>query len=189
MVEGVAGAEDGFLAAHDFPGCADSWLEGCPIHLYAGRVADSILTCNEKISRCGDVVGEAIVLFGGGSCHVPGQAEVEGQRGCDAPIVFDEGAVDLPTAAGHRSVVGLVVNGEAGDAKQEIRLSIAGDAGAAEAGKVAKCADNPEAVLECFGAHIHLIGAEVEPGLDVMLAADDVERIPERKDVGSTLEG
>jgi hypothetical protein len=54
---------------------------------------------------CSSVMGVVIV---------PRQAEVEGERWGNAPVVFDEGPVDLPAAAGGGAVVGLVVDGASG---------------------------------------------------------------------------
>jgi hypothetical protein len=77
---GVAGAEHRLLAAEDLPGSADAGFERGPIHLDAGRVADAILTGDQKLPGCGNIVGQAAVLFGDGSGQIPGQAEVEGER-------------------------------------------------------------------------------------------------------------
>ncbi len=55
-----------------------------------------------------------------------GQAEVERERRCDSPIIRDERAIDLPTAARDSTVIRLVVNSTAARiAKQEIGLHIA----------------------------------------------------------------
>ena len=85
------------------------------------------------------------------------------------------------------------MNGQAGDAEQEIGLRIAapirirGDL-LAVAGKVTAVADDPEAILESLSAHVHLIGAKVDPEPEVVLIVDVIERVAEREDVGSTLE-
>ncbi len=96
--------------------------------------------------------------FCGGRGHIPGDAEIEGERRRDPPIVFAKGTVDLPAAAGHRAIVCLIVNGPAGEAEQKIGLRIAGKG---EPG----FADKPEAILEGLCAHIHLIGAKVDAHL------------------------
>ena len=64
--------------------------------------------------------------FGDGSGHIPGKAEVEGERRENAPIILDEGAVDLPAATGDGAAVGLVVDGSSDNSHQQVRLGIAG---------------------------------------------------------------
>src|ERR1700722_31780 len=126
------------------------------------------------------------MLFSNRSGHVPGQAEVKRERRQDPPIIRDEGAINLPAAAGDRSLVRLVVNGPTRETEQEIGLRIA--RGAIACGKVAAVADKPEAILEGLRAHVHLIGAEVEAHPQFMLVQDEIERVFEREDVRSTLE-
>ena len=46
---------------------------------------------------------------------------------------------------------------------------------------------NPEAILEGFSTDVHLVSAEVNADVDVVLAADQIEGIREAKDVGATL--
>jgi hypothetical protein len=83
----------------------------------------------------------------------------------DPPIIFGERTVDLPAAAGDGALVRLVVNGQAGDPEQEIGLRIARMVEGAAAGKVTGDADDPEAILESLGAHVHLIAAKSMPNL------------------------
>ena len=80
------------------------------------------------------------------------------------------------------------MNREARDAEQKIGLGITAYVCAAESGEVAAVADDPEAVLESLGAHVHLVVAEVNPHPEVMLVTDEFERVAERVDVRSTLE-
>ena len=51
------------------------------------------------------------------------------------------------------------------------------------AAEVSEGADEPEAILKCFRADIHLVVAEIDAGVDFMLAADQVEIILEGVDV------
>src|SRR5580658_378667 len=123
--------------------------------------------------------------LGFGSGHIPRKAEVEGERRQNAPVILDEGAVDLPAAAGNGAVVCLVMDSKPGHSHQQVRLAISrGDAGTRE---VSKEADDPEAILEGLRSHVHLVIAEIDAGVDFMLAADQVEIVLERKDIGSTL--
>src|ERR1700732_3580141 len=55
-------------------------------------------------------------------------------------------------------------------------------------GKVSGDTDDPEAILESLSAHIHLVSAKVDAELEVVLIVDVIEGVPEREDVGSTLE-
>src|ERR1700683_3148158 len=123
--------------------------------------------------------------FGDGSGHIPRQAKVEGERRSSAPVILDEGPVDLPAPAGDGTAVRLVVDGAPGHAQQQIGLRTAGhDPGAA---KVSEGTHEPEAVLKFFGADVHLIVTEIEAGADLMLSADQVKNILEGIDVRSAL--
>ena len=51
-----------------------------------------------------------------------------------------------------------------------------------------KAKRNPEAILKGFGADVHLVGAKVDSNMDVVLTANQVQRIREAKDVGAALE-
>ena len=102
------------------------------------------------------------MLFRDGRGHVTRQADIERCWGWPASYLRER-AVDFPAPAGDRAIVRLVVNGYTRDAEQEIRLRIARHVEGAIAGKVAGDADNPEAILESFGAYVHLIGAIVDP--------------------------
>jgi hypothetical protein len=64
--------------------------------------------------------------LGDGSGQVPSQAEVEGERRGNAPIILDEGPYDVPAAAGDGAVVCLVVDGPSDKSHQQVRLGIAG---------------------------------------------------------------
>ena len=56
-------------------------------------------------------------------------------------------------------------------------------------GEVSEGADEPEASSKGCRADVHLIVAEIDAGVNFMLAADQVEIVFERVDVRSTLEG
>src|ERR1700728_4251729 len=115
------------------------------------------------------------MLFCNWRGHVPGEAEVQRERGNNSPIIRNERADDLPTAAGNSTVVRLVMNCPAREAEQEIGLRITGGSAIVirgtrctltwshgACGKVADDADKPEAIREGLRAYVHLIGAEVE---------------------------
>ena len=55
------------------------------------------------------------------------------------------------------------------------------------AAEVSGDAEEPEAGSKGFCAHIHLIGTEIDAGVDFMLAADQVEIVFEGEDIRSTL--
>src|ERR1035437_894328 len=188
MVEGEASAEHRLLAAEDLPGGADARFECCPIHLDARRRTHTILIGNEKLSSCGNIVGQASASFGDRSGHIPGHAKIEGESWCYPPIILDEGTVDFPSPAGDGPVERLIMNGQASDAEQKIGLRIAADVRAAQAGKVTAVADDPEAILESLGANVHLIAAYVDPHLEVVLVTSKIERVFEREDICSALE-
>src|SRR4029077_5861659 len=92
----------------------------------------------------------------------------------------------------------LRVHGETEQANNKMRRRIpgnAGDGGGSSsggrqkiAGKIANSTGNPETVLEGFGAAVHLICADIKSDLEVVLAADQVERVFKREDVCTTLE-
>src|ERR1700722_109317 len=149
------------------------------------------------------------MLFGCRSRHIPRKAKVESESRRNAPIVLDEGPVNLPAAASDGAVVGLVVFAQSGHPHQQVCFGISGNAHAvcsvggagiargsgtvcgagstSVAAEVSEEADNPEAVLECFRANVHLIGAKVDAGVNFMLAADQIEVVLERENIGSTL--
>ncbi len=56
-------------------------------------------------------------------------------------------------------------------------------------GEVSYGTDEPEARSEGCRADVHLIGAEIDAGVNFMLAENQVQIVFEREDVGSTLEG
>src|ERR1700677_678302 len=149
------------------------------------------------------------MLFGNGPGHIPRKAKVESESRRNAPIVLDEGTVNLPAAASDGAVVGLVVFAQSGHPHQQVRFGIAGNdyavcsvggAGIARgsgtvcgagstfvAAEVSEEGDDPEAILECFCADIHLIGAEIDAGVNLVLAADQIEIVLEREDIRSAL--
>ena len=53
--------------------------------------------------------------------------------------------------------------------------------------EVSEGANEPEAVLKCLGADIHLIAAEIDASVNFVLAPDQIEIVLERVDIGSTL--
>jgi len=105
----------------------------------------------------------------------------------DPPIVLDKRTIDLPAATTDSTIECLVVDGESRDAEQEICFWVAPDVRAIEAGEIAPVAYDPEAILKCFGADVHLVVAEVNAHSQVMLVADQFNRIFERKDIRSPL--
>src|ERR1700722_137472 len=113
------------------------------------------------------------MLFGCRSRHIPRKAEVESERRHNSPVILDEGPVNLPAAAADGAVVGLVMFGQSGYPHQEVRFSVAGRW--AFTGEVSEQADDPEAVLECFRADVHLIGAEINAGMNLRLVWDGME--------------
>ena len=114
--EGVAATQHCLVAAEYLPASADPRFEGCPVHVDARRPTHTILIGDEKLSSCGNVIGQAPVGFGDRSSHIPGQAKIERERGCDPPIVLDEGTPDCPAAAGDGPIERLVMNGQASKA-------------------------------------------------------------------------
>ena len=77
------------------------------------------------------------------------------------------------------AVVGLVVFAQSGHPHQQVGLGIAAEE--------SFDTDNPEAVLKCFRADVHLIGAKIDAGVNFVLAADQVEIVLEGEDIRSTL--
>ena len=96
-----------------------------------------------------------------------------------------KGRIDLPAAAGDGATVSLIVDGPSGHSHQQVGLGIAGDD--ACTGEVSEEPDDPEAVLKFLRADIHLIVAEIDAGVDFMLAADQVEIVLEGEDIRSAL--
>ena len=82
---------------------------------------------------------------------------------------------NLPAAAGRRAFKGLIVDGQAGQSEKKIRFWIA-----APRARVLVVA-----ILESFGFHIHLVGADAYADLDVVLTANHVERVTDGKYVGA----
>ena len=95
-----------------------------------------------------------------------------GKRWFDPPIILEKRPEDATSAAGDGAIERLVMNGQACDANQKIGLGIAGNAGAAQAGKIAAVADDPEAVLKGLNADVHLITAKVDSHREVVLMTD-----------------
>jgi len=118
--------------------------------------------------------------LGDRSGHVPRQAEVEGERWCDAPVILDEGPVNLPAPSGDCTAVCLVVDCPSRQTQQQIGLGIA-----AEESFVA---DQPESVLKSLRAHIHLVIAKIDAGANLVVAANQVHDVLEGVDVRSALE-
>src|ERR1700734_4002925 len=110
------------------------------------------------------------MLFSDGCRHIPRKAEVESERRGDAPVILYEGPVNLPAAAGDGAVVGLVMFAQSGHPHQQVCFGIARSG--TRAGKVSEEADDPEAVLKCFCADVHLIGTKIDSGVNLMLATD-----------------
>ena len=147
--------------------------------------------------------------FGDGRRHIPRKAEVEGERRGNAPVILEEGPVDLPAATSYGAAVRLVVDAQSGHSHQQIGLGIAGHvhavcgvdgtgiagrgstvwcAGSTRvAGEASEEADDPETILEGLRSDVHLVGAKIDSGVDFMLAADQIEIVLEGVDVGSTL--
>ena len=107
----------------------------------------------------------------------PGQTEVQRQVLGYAPIVFNERAVQFPAAAGNVAIERLIVDGQARQALQKIRHRLA----APQAGK------DPVSVLETLGQDVHLIGANGAADLNVVVAANHVERIGDGENIGPAL--
>src|SRR5208282_4252708 len=110
------------------------------------------------------------MYLGDGRGHVPCKAEIESERGGNAPIIFDEGPVNLPAATSDGAAVDLVMDAQAGHSHQQVGFGA--PRGAADASEGSEETDDPEAVLKSFGADVHLIGAKIDAGVNFMLAAD-----------------
>src|SRR4029077_9911527 len=132
---------------------------------------------------------------------IPRQTKIQRQIFGNSPIILHKWAEDFPSAARDRTIECLFVLRDTHQAEYEIRLGVTGNAKvwgwgtarerAVDAAKSAEITDggwDPESVLEGFRAHIHLVRAYRSSHLDVVLAANDVEGIAEREDVGSALE-
>src|SRR5882724_7954806 len=178
VINGIAGPDRSLVAAQHLPSQAKSWLKSRPTLLYSRRLRNTILTGNEKLVHIRVVVCHPTSDFRDGIGYIPCQAEIEGQVLGDSPIILNEGPVDFPAAAGNRAVERLIVQRDARQTHQKICFQI----------PRVRTKGNPEAVLEGLGAHIHLVSADADTELEIMLSADHVERIIYREDVGSALE-
>src|SRR5271170_1277228 len=179
VINCIAGPEHGLVAAEHLPSHADSWLKGCPILLYSGRLRDTVLTGNEKLVGNNIVVRHPSIDFRDGIRNVPCQAKIHGQVFGYPPIILEERPVDFPPTASHRAVKRLIVLRHPGEAKQKIRFRVSVNTytTARIACEIADGAGDPESILEGFGADIHLICADTDAEMDVVLPANHVDRI------------
>src|ERR1700727_3881557 len=120
-----------------------------------------------------------------GDC--PRQAQIEGQRRGDPPVILDEGPYDLPAAARDCAIECLVVDGASANPHQQVGHRIAG--GCTSPGKVSGDTREQKAGSKGFCAYIHLIGTEIDADVNIVFAADQVEIVFEGVDVGSALKG
>src|SRR5580704_15938859 len=152
-----------------------------------------MLASNEKLASVWIVICQTPIGFRDRIGYVPCQPEIESQVLGYSPIILDKRPVDFPAPPTDRSVECLVVLCQARYAEQKIRLRISGYGGGTvcEAGEVpaGSAAGNPESVLEGFRADIHLICANADAELNVVLSANHIKRVIYRENVGSTLKG
>ena len=150
-----------------------------PIRSHADRARAKVCRTSYKELAAVEVeVGLPILGFGNWGHQSPCQAKIQCQIGSDAPRVLHKGANHFPATARRSSEECLIVDATAQLAEQEISRGIAGEA------EVDK-----EAVLERVGLYVHLLIAEAAADLDVVLAANHVERVRDLEDVGAALEG
>src|SRR5580704_3003764 len=123
--DGVAGADCGFLAAAGLPSHTDAGLERGLIPLDT-RVFIRALAGDQEGAGGRIEISLTIVHLGDGGRKIPSQTEIHSDVFRQAPIVLDEGTIDFPTSAGGGTLEGLVVNGEAGQAREQVRFGIAG---------------------------------------------------------------
>ena len=126
--------------------------------------------------------------FGDGRHKSPRQAEVQGQVRRDAPIILNIGTKKLPATAGFGALESLIVESKLGNPRRKSAALSPVPAYHAERSRAPEAGENPETILEGVGRDVHLIGADLTADADVMLAANHVEGIGDREDVGSALE-
>ena len=102
------------------------------------------------------------MLFGDWRGHIPRQAEVKGQRRENAPVIFDEGPSHLPATSAHGAVVCLVMSRSTRSIPISKSASESPEANS-RAAEVSEQADDPEAILKCFCADVHLISRRSMP--------------------------
>ena len=200
---GITGTDRRFITAKHLPRQSDPWLKGGPIPVDSRRITDTILTGNQKLARAAslrDVICHTVMDFRDGTGEVPRQTEIQRQISGNSPIILDKRAEDFPAAPGDRTIECLIVVRDAYQAEHKIRLSVTGNvhgvrltarlraASAAKSTEITDGARDPESVLEGLGTHVHLVRAYRSSDLNVMLAANHVEGVAKREDVGSTLE-
>src|ERR1700746_1748383 len=190
MIDGITGTEHRLVAAEHFPGQTNSRLESGPILLYCGRLCNTVLTSNEKLIHKRVVVRHAAIDFRNGIGDVPRETESKRQILGDSPIILDEWPVNLPAPAGHRTVKCLIVLRQTRKAHKKIRRGITSDRvdRVRITAEIADKTGDQESVLERLGANVHLICPDIYTELDVMLSADDIQRIFYAENIGPSLE-
>ena len=123
VIDRIAAADHSIAVAERFPRRADPRLQRGPIHVDA-RPRARILARDQELAIGGIKISLAIAHFGLRSQHRPGQTEVQGQTLTDTPIVLNEGAIQLPTAARITATKLRVVDGQARQTCQQVRLRI-----------------------------------------------------------------
>ena len=95
--------------------------------------------------------------------------------GRNAPIVLNERPPDLPRRPVAAPVVRLVMDGAAGHAHQQVRLRVARSY-YLQPVKFPNMPDKPEPRSQKAAVpHIHLIDAQIDPGMNIVIAAHQVE--------------
>src|SRR5258705_1721544 len=180
MVDSIAGAHDGFVAALHLVSQADAGLEVFPVSANARAVADSVNAGDQELSIDGVEVRLASSNFRDRGGDIPSKPEVYGEiLGC-APVILNKGTEDFPATAGGVAEEGLVVDGETGEPESQIGDGV----------KVGpQPGQNPVTILKAVSANVHLHGADGAAHLDVVLAEDHVKGIGDGEDVGTASEG
>src|SRR5258708_593560 len=180
VVDGVAGADDGFVAALNFISQADAGFEIFPIGANTCTVADIVYARNQELAVRGVEVSLAAGYFRDGGGDVPCQSDIYGEiLGC-APVVLNIGTENLPTAPGGIAKKGLVVDVQTGESQGQVVDGVKVGPGAGQ---------NPVPVLEAVGADVHLHGADGAAHFDVMFAKNHLKGIVNGIDVGTPGKG
>src|SRR5579872_1629154 len=185
--DGISGAYRG-LWAHWRPSQTDTWFESRFLKLNANAVirSDAVGATAQPGAAGGDVplqginieIRLTIFYFGFGRSQSPCNSDVYSQISRYPPIILDEGTEQFPAAADCTSQECLIVSRECPQASEKQICHVV----ASRRGVL-----RDKAILECIVSYIHLLGADDPAETNIVFAANQVERIRDRIDVGAPL--
>src|ERR1700722_4625459 len=121
MDDCVAGADDSAVAATRLPRDADARFEGVFIVIdsnpFSGVGTERGVARDQELAVGWVEVRLPIRDFRDWRSQIPGEPEIDREIRSYPPIVLNEGAESLPTAARGAAIERLVMNGEAGQAE------------------------------------------------------------------------